>query len=87
MAGALVVLALGRWRQEDQTFRDILSYMMSLRPLWLRETSSQNQGTDVGGADSGSLRAACWVETVPCVFGGNTFPSQSSRQKGASCSW
>jgi hypothetical protein len=27
-------LALGRWRQEDQEYENILSYTVSLKPAW-----------------------------------------------------
>jgi hypothetical protein len=28
------ISALGRWKQEDQELKAILSYIMSLRPAW-----------------------------------------------------
>jgi hypothetical protein len=34
---------LGRWRQEDQKFKVILDYIMSLRPAKLQEVLSQKE--------------------------------------------
>lgn len=31
---APVIIAFGRWRQEDQEFKIILGYLESWRPVW-----------------------------------------------------
>lgn len=41
--GTPVILGLGRWRQEDQKYKLILSYVGSLRPWWdIRKISPMN---------------------------------------------
>lgn len=66
MVGTLVILALERWRQEDEKFKVTLGYMssgyMRLPCLKINERCKVSQ----------------WLWSVCGVLGGNNFPSQSS---------